>query len=253
MTFPLTQTGIAQKFKSHKASSPKDHWIDYAEEKHGVKLIMETKAVLRSLVMFAPLPILWALHSQQGSRWVFQATKLNGDIGFYTIKPDQMILLNSFLAIIMIPLFEHSIYSLLEKVGVKTSLQRMGLGGALSGFAFVCAALVEYFIEKDFISILWMFPQYFVMVLGEILLYTASINFAYTEASASMKSVMMSFMSLTVAGGSLIVIVISGIALFESQFYEFLFFAVVAGVDVLLFTWLATRYKYIEKANNDES
>lgn len=213
---------------------------------------METKTVLNVMVMYAPLPFFWALHSQQGSRWVFQATKLNGDIGFYVIKPDQMILLNSFLALLLIPVFERLIYPLLEKVGIKSSLQRMCLGGALSGLAFVFAAAVEYFIEQDFISILWMLPQYFIMVTGEILLYTASINFAYTEATTSMKSVVMSFMSLSVAGGCLIIIIISGVALFESQLHEFIFFAVVAFIDVILFAFLATRYRNVNQVDSRE-
>lgn len=41
-------------------------------------------------MLYAPMPIFWALFDQTGSRWTFQADKMNGDIGFYTIKPDQI-------------------------------------------------------------------------------------------------------------------------------------------------------------------
>lgn len=207
---------------------------------------METKVVLNVLVTYIPLPLFWALHAQQGSRWVFQATKMNGDIGFYTIKPDQMIVLNSVLGILMIPVFEKIFYPQMSCVGLKTPLQKVGLGGVMSATAFLIAAFVESQSEKGFISILWMFPQYLIMVMGEILVYTANLNFSYTEAPASMKSVMMCFMYLTVAGGCLIVIFISGVALFESQVYEFLFFAGLLFVDVILFAFLATRYKYVD-------
>jgi solute carrier family 15 oligopeptide transporter 1 len=40
---------------------------------------------------------------------------MNGDIGFYTIKPDQMPSINPLLIIIMIPLFESVIYPLFKK------------------------------------------------------------------------------------------------------------------------------------------
>lgn len=210
-------------------------------------MVAETKTVLNVLVMYLPIPLFWALHAQQASRWVFQATKLDGHIGWYTIKPDQMIVLNSFLGVVLIPVFEHFIYPLLSKIGIKTVLQKITLGGVLAGMSFVLAAVVEFQIGKEFNSILWMFPQYLVMVMAEILIYSANLNFSYTEAPASMKSVMMAFMYLTVAGGSLIVVLISGVAFFESQAYEFLFFAGIMFIDIFIFGILATRYKYVDQ------
>lgn len=176
---------------------------------------------------------------------------MNGDIGFYTIKPDQMIVLNSILGILMIPVFEKFLYPLLRCMRITTPLQKMVLGAVLTGTSFILAAVVELQIEKNFINILWMFPQYIVIVMGEILIYTANLSFSYTEAPASMKSVVLSCMYLTVAGGCLIVIAISGIAFFESQAVEFLFFAGVVLVDALLLGFIATRYKYVDQEKLD--
>lgn len=172
---------------------------------------------------------------------------MNGDIGFYTIKPDQMIVLNSFLGIVLIPIFEHFLYPLLARLGIKSSLQKITLGGVLSALAFAVAAVVEFQTQRASINILWMFPQYLILVAGEILVYTANLNFTYTEAPASMKSVMLGFSYLSVAGGCLIVILISGVAFFESQALEFLFFAGVALLDIIAFGFLASRYKYAEQ------
>lgn len=242
----LPQTGITEKFHQQK-KRPKEHWLDYAEDKHGVELVNETKAVLNVLVMYIPLPLFWALHAQQGSRWVFQAAKMNGDVGWFTIKPDQMILINSLMGMLLIPVFENLFYPLLSRVGIKSPLQKMTLGGLCSGTSFIIAALVQFQIDKNFISILWMLPQYMVMVMGEIMLYTSNLNFAFTEAPANMKSTMFAFVYLTIAGGALIVILISGTAFFESQAYEFLFFAGILFVDIFLFAFLATRYKYVDR------
>lgn len=239
------QNGACKKLQRNKRVQ-KDHWLDYAEDKYGSNLVKDTKKALNVLMMYLPLPILWALHSQQGSRWVFQATKMDGNIGWYTIKPDQMIVLNSVLGIVLIPVFEQWFYPLLKKVGLTTSLQKMTLAGVFTCAAFVLAAINEFTIEKRFISILWMLPQYLVLTGGEILIYTANLNFTYTEAPASMKSVMLGFSYLSVAGGSLIVMLISGIALFESQAYEFLFFAAIMAIDTFIFGFLATRFKNSE-------
>lgn len=240
------QTGIQQRFRNFK-SNPQDHWLDHAEDKCGAKLVLDTKKVLNVLVMYIPLPMAWALHTQQESRWVFQAAKLNGDIGFYTIKPDQIMLFNSIFAIVLIPLFENYLFPLFSKIGIKNPLQKMAVGGFLTGVAFVISGLLELQAQTSYISILWMIPQYLCMVSAEILLYTANLNFAYTQAPSSMKSVMMAVMHLTVAVGSLFVIFISGFALFKSQAFEFFFFAGILFLDMILFVILAIRYKYVEQ------
>lgn len=170
---------------------------------------------------------------------------MDGNIGWYTIKPDQMIVLNSVFGVIMIPVFEKVLYPLLSCVGIKTSLQKIVLGAVFAAVAFILAGVLELQLENNFISILWMLPQFLVITMGEILVYTANLNFSYTEAPAEMKSVMLSFMSLAVAGGCLIVVFISGVAFFESQANEFFFFAVIMFLDAIFLGFLVKRYKHV--------
>jgi solute carrier family 15 (oligopeptide transporter), member 1 len=143
------QTAISTKGRE-KHTNPKDHWLDYAESTHGKKLVMETKILLNVLVLYLPLPFFWALFDQQGSRWTFQATRMNGDLGFYTIKPDQMQVINPLLILVFIPLYEVLFYPLLNLVGVRRPLQKIALGGVLAGVAFVASMLVEITIEKTY-------------------------------------------------------------------------------------------------------
>jgi proton-dependent oligopeptide transporter, POT family len=213
---------------------------------------MDTKMVLNALVMFVPIPIFWTLFMQQGSRWVFQATRMNGDLGFYTLKPDQMIIFNSVFSILLVPVYERVFYPLLAKIGIKTTLQKVGCGLFCAAASFVIAALIEIQIEKSFISILWLLPQYFVLVMGEIMVYIQNLNFAYTEAPSSMKSVMLSFAYLTMAGGNLLMVFVSGTRLFESQVHEFLFFAGIMIIGMFIFIFLAVRYKYIKRDDHNE-
>lgn len=243
---------MKEKFKRRKTDI-RDHWIDYAEEKHGVKLVEETKSVLRVLRMFLPIPLFWTLHMQQGSRWVFQATRMNGDFfGFYTIKPDQMIVLNSLFSIVMVPVFQRIIYPIIAKIGIKTPLQKMACGLFLASASFGIAALIEIQINKNFIHILWLVPQYLVLAMAEIMLLIQNLNFAYQEAPPRMKSVMLAFAYLSQAGGNLVMIFVSGTKIFESQAYEFLFFASIMLVDVVVFIALAVKYKYVEGDNRVE-
>lgn len=249
-TSKIFQNGIKEKFRRQK-SEPKNHWLDYAEDNHGLKLVMETKMVLNALLMFLPIPIFWTLHMQMGSRWVFQATRMNGDIGWYTIKPDQMIIFNSLFSLMLVPVFERIFYPLLKRLGIKTTLQKMTCGLFCAAVSFVLAALVQIQVDKEFINILWLVPQYFVMVMGEILLYIPCMNFAYNEAPANMKSVMLAFVYLTMAFGNLFMVFISGTRIFESQVYEFLFFAGIMLIDMLIFIALAIKYKYVKRDDNE--
>lgn len=65
---------------------------------------------LHVLVLYIPLPIFWALYDQQGSGWTFQAVRMDGDIGFFTILPDQMQVVNPLLILAFIPLFTYGMY-----------------------------------------------------------------------------------------------------------------------------------------------
>jgi dipeptide/tripeptide permease len=217
--------------KSHR----KHHWLDCARDKFDDEFIEATKAVLRIFMIFLPTSIYWAVFVQQGSRWTFQAMRMNGDLGFYTIKPDQMIAFNSLFSIILLPVCFYFFFPLLEKVGIKNFLHRITIGGFLCCISFLMAAVIELKIEDDFISILWLLPQFAILALSENFVYISSMDFAYSQTPNGMKSVMTAFVFLIIALGNLIITLISGFNLFNSQFYEFIFFSSLLFIDMLLF------------------
>uniref|UniRef100_UPI00358E8F14 solute carrier family 15 member 1 n=1 Tax=Myxine glutinosa TaxID=7769 RepID=UPI00358E8F14 len=139
--------GFALKNRFHYRSSeyPKrDHWLDWAKEKYRYRTITEVKMVLHVLFLYLPLPMFWALFDQQGSRWTFQATRMNGDFGSVQIMPDQMQTVNPIFIVIFIPIMDTIVYPLIAKCGIDfTPLRRMTAGMLLASLAFVAAALVE--------------------------------------------------------------------------------------------------------------
>ena len=56
------------------------------------------------------------------------------------------------------------------------------------------------------ISILWLLPQYLVITLGEIMFSVTGLEFSYSQAPASLKSVVQAAWLLTVAFGNAIII-----------------------------------------------
>ncbi|KAL1517031.1 hypothetical protein ABEB36_000850 [Hypothenemus hampei] len=419
----------------NRKKGPKvDHWLDRSEEKYGTRLVTDIKSFMKVLVIFLPLPIFWALYDQQGSGWTFQAVRMDGNIGFYTILPDQMQVINPLLILAFIPLFSYGVYPLLAKCNLLTTpLQKMVCGGFLAAIAFAVSACLsifleatypvlpekgeaqvriydttnacnyyfttddnivpdgvfddgyfeykdihidsekeitfhfnsatcenkslpvtmeeeaaygiylykystsntvfveyyqddvnkstdgyplvrtlssynqpityinskdqsnvveieagnstlfkikeigEYYIEsstttlefklggtysvlidengdvKSFITVtnpnsvnmLWLLIQYFIITAGEIMFSVTGLEFAYSQAPISMKSVVQSLWLLTTAFGNLLIVIIESLELFEKQSNDFFLYTGLMVVDMLLFMWLAIRYKYV--------
>lgn len=242
------------KFRSRKVknrSTQHEHWLDYSKQKYGSELVWDTQIILNVIVLYLPIAIFWALFYQQGSRWVLQATQMNGDFGFYTIKADQFNVVNPLLVIILIPLFEHVLYPLLAKIRIRTALQKATLGGVFGGVAFVFSAIIELQIESKLLHMTWLIPQYLFMAMGEILITIPLMNFSYSEAPNSMKAILQAFFCLSAGVGNLIVVIVAGGKIIDYQVYEFLLYAVLMFVDMIIFGFLAKRYKSLKVHSNE--
>uniref|UniRef100_A0A183CM14 Solute carrier family 15 (Oligopeptide transporter), member 1 n=1 Tax=Globodera pallida TaxID=36090 RepID=A0A183CM14_GLOPA len=91
-------------------------------------------------------------------------------------------------------------------------------------------------VRPNSVNILWQVPQLFVMTVGEILLSVTGLEFSYSQAAPSMKSVVQALWLLTVFFGNIIDI--------EFFVYAALMFAVIG-----LFVLLSMRYKYVDENN----
>lgn len=152
--------------------NPRDNLLDYSIEKYGEHLVNDIRSLKRMLVLYLPLPIFCALWVQRGSRWTFQAKQMNGDLGFYTLKPDQIQVAEPLLILILIPIFETVIYPILTRLGIRQPLQKMVIGGIFMAISFVFAGLVQFRIEASPLStvhVLWQLPQYLAMTIGDIM------------------------------------------------------------------------------------
>ncbi|XP_048505499.1 solute carrier family 15 member 2 isoform X3 [Athalia rosae] len=151
------------------------HWLDYASEKFSAKLLGDVKIVLAILFLYIPLPFFWSLFDQQvnmneckilvrfqlykkfyfqlskGSRWTFQASRMNSEFLGTQMLPDQMQVINPAMVLLLIPLFDKSIYPWLAKRHLLCSpLHRMITGGIFAGIAFISSGLLELKLEESY-------------------------------------------------------------------------------------------------------
>lgn len=98
------------------------------------------------------------------------------------------------------------------------------------------------------LNMMWLIPQYVIITAGEVMFSVTGLEFSFTQAPASMKSVLQACWLLTVAVGNILVVVIAELQVFERQSYEFFLFAILMIIDMIVFMFLALRYKYINTA-----
>lgn len=90
-------------------------WLKPAETKYGANFVLGVRDVLSVCVLYMTFPVFWALFDQMGSRWTFQAARMNRSVGQYVLLPDQIQLFNSFLVIVLVKFFDVLVYPVLGK------------------------------------------------------------------------------------------------------------------------------------------
>lgn len=94
------------------------------------------------------------------------------------------------------------------------------------------------------IHLCWQLIQIFVITAGEIMVSISGLAFAYSEAPQSMKSVISAVWLLTVAVGNFVVVVVAEARFVPDQVYEYLLFAGLLVVALVLFVAISFFYKY---------
>jgi len=107
-------------------------------------------------------------------------------------------------------------------------------------------AFYEDVYQND-VSLFWMIPQYFIITVGEVFLSVTGLEFAYSQAPASMKSVLQSFWLFTVSIGNIIVLIVAETALIPSQRDEYYLFAGLIFAAGIIFIFLAMWYTYVDE------
>jgi POT family proton-dependent oligopeptide transporter len=228
--------------------------LERARGKHPDEAVDGVRAVLRVLIVFALVTPFWSLFDQKASTWVLQADQMVKPDWFH---PAQMQALNPILVLLLIPFNNLVLYPALRRLGIEvTTLRRMGFGIAFSGLAWIAAGMIQLAIDGgSAVSVTWQVLPYVLLTFGEVLVSATGLEFAYSQAPASMKGVIMAFWYLAVTVGNLWVllanasvrhpVVIERIAetgLSESAFLMF-FFAAFALVSALIFAWYARGYR----------
>lgn len=228
---------------------PEAGWQQYKQD-------VFNKETLRSLGSFLLLylctAVFWSLYDQGGSAWVLQAEKMSRyiDLGFtqFTLLPSQIQAVNPFLILIFIPLFAYVIYPLAERYLKVTPLRKIGVGLFICALSFVITAIAEMRIASGVeVSILWQVWAYVAITAAEILVSITALEYSYTQAPNTSKSLIMGLWFLSVSFGNAITAVVNWVIqnpdgtskLTDAQYYWF--FAGLMFVTAIGFVFVAMR------------
>lgn len=238
--------------------------LDRARGVHPQESVDGVRAVLRILIVFALVTPFWSLFDQKASTWIVQANAMTTQVSIFgwsfDVIPAQMQALNPLLVMILIPVNNLLLFPMLRKFGIEPSpLRRMTAGIVLSAAAWIVVGNLQVALDAgDPVSIAWQIAPYALLTLGEVLVSATGLEFAYSQAPASMKGVIMALWYLAVTVGNLWVLIVNasvknesvvgyiegtGMGVMAAQMY---FFAGFALLSALVFGWYATRYKMVD-------
>ncbi len=218
-------------------------------------------ANLRSLaklwLIFSFVVLFWALFDQIGTLWQLQCRELDRVIptwlpifGGLELLPAQVsAVFNPLFILLLVPIFSRFIYPILGKFFYITPLRKMGVGLWMMVLAFTVAALIQEEVEDgQLVSVGWQILACFILTASEIMVSITCLEFAYTEAPKSMKSLVMALFLLTVSLGNYLTSAIKFILADESgdlRFQgagEFWFWTILMGAGATLYVLVSSKY-----------
>ena len=173
----------------------------------------------------------------------------------YAVGAEQMQSMNPLIVMVLVPLFTLGIYPYIGKLA--SPLRRMSYGMFLASGSYLIVAALQNKIEAGVqLSVMWQTVPYVILTAAEVLISATGLEFAFREASAELKSTIMSFWLLTVTVGDLFVVGITklfsesgaGNHAASVSTNRFLLYAGLTFVVAILFSIIATNYHYRDES-----
>jgi POT family proton-dependent oligopeptide transporter len=207
-------------------------------------------ALGRLAIIYVFLAVFWSLWDQSGGEWVLQAGKMDLHFAGITWLPSQIQAVNAIMILAFIPLFQYVIYPAISRFFPLTPLRKIGLGLVVTGASFVVSAWIETQLKAGLKpNIAWQLPAYAMLTAGEIMVSITSLEFSYTQAPKSMKSIVMAVYLWSITAGNAFTALVhvfiknpdGTFKLSGSSYY--LFFAGLSAAAAVVFSFFALRYR----------
>ncbi|MEM8865303.1 MAG: POT family MFS transporter [Planctomycetota bacterium] len=206
---------------------------------------------LRAIGNLIPLYIFvaafWMLFDQTSSTWVEQAKAMDRSVFGFEINPAEFQATNPILVMLLIPLFTLVIYPMVDRVWRMTPLRRIGIGMLITPLSFVIPAYLQRAIDAGGQPhIAWQLLAYVVITAAEIMVSITALEFSYTQAPKSLKSIVMGLFFLSVFAGNKVTAEVNGfigaqkakgIAVLDGENYYWFFAGIMLATAIAFVVW----------------
>ncbi|PPK70798.1 POT family proton-dependent oligopeptide transporter [Methylobacter tundripaludum] len=196
------------------------------------------------------IAMFWALFDQNGSSWVLQSQQMDRIVFGVEILPSQIQAANPLLIVLLTPLFYRFLYPALGRYLHLGYLNKIAIGLFITVLSFVLIAAIQMRIDAGFHpGIGWQLLAYLLLTSAEVMVSITCLEFSYTQAPRSMKSLVMSLYMAAVALGNLFTSAVNffienpdGSSRLAGADY-FWFFAALMLATALGFVWHSRNYR----------
>lgn len=231
----------------------KDQWDDL--------FIDELKRALRACKTFLFYPIYWVCYGQMTNNLISQA----GQMQTGNVSNDLFQAFDSIALIIFIPICDNIIYPLLRKYNIPFKpILRITLGFMFATASMIYAAVLQAKIYQrgpcyanftdtcvsNDISVWIQIPAYVLIAFSEIFASITGLEFAFTKAPPSMKSIITALFLFTNAFGAILSICISSTAVNPKLTWMYTGIAVTAFIAGIMFWVCFHHYDAMEDEQN---
>jgi proton-dependent oligopeptide transporter, POT family len=161
------------------------------------------RALRTPVIVSLFVAVFWCLYDQSASAWVLQAENMDRHVLGKEWLASQIHTLNPILILLFIPLFSYVIYPALNPFFRLTPVRKIAIGLFLTALSFVVSAWIETRIDAGHTPhIAWQGLAYVILTAAEIMVSVTGLEFSYTVAPKSMKSIVMAIWYLSVSLGN---------------------------------------------------
>jgi POT family proton-dependent oligopeptide transporter len=190
----------------------------------GLKWFKETfswrgiSAILKLSVIYIFVAVFWALFDQTGSSWVLQAQDLDRNWLGVEWLSSQIQAVNPIMILILIPVFSFLIYPAVNRVFTLTPIRKISIGLFIMVIGFSMVAVLQESIDAGLRpSIGWQIAAYAILTASEVMVSITCLEFSYTQAPRTMKSIIMAVFLVSVSLGNVFTAVVYNVILVDSK------------------------------------
>jgi POT family proton-dependent oligopeptide transporter len=212
------------------------------------KFITELRQTAMACKVFLPMTIYWVAYSQIFTNLISQAADMDRPA---SVPNDIMSNLDPLALIIFIPIMDFYVFPLLARFGIEFyAIKRITFGFVIAALSMAWSGGVQYYINNSpakSISVWWQIPSYVLIAFSEIFASIASIEYSYSHAPESMKSLISAFSLFPNALSSIIGILMAPLAAPEYITGMYIGISVVTIITSGLFWYWFRDYDAIDK------